>query len=390
VAPKLLYWAFMRVFVSPLLGMFVLLACGGDFTARTSVPDGGQVRASGGGGTGARGSTGGSGAGSGAGGAGGAHSSGGVPGTGGMPSGGGSPSTGGIPSSGGIPGSGGIPSSGGVPGTGGSGGNCTAPLCGRLGLACCGGTSCLNTNNDPYNCGGCNKVCPDAMFFCSGGQCTSPPCGTILPLPGPAPAPPVPVCSAPAFCCGSACCTQGQLCCEVTSNFTTLGCYDPKQTGGTCPVGCAGCVCAAPDTPIATPDGERAIATLAVGDRVLTVDHGRVMAAFIIAAHRIPARHHHVVHVELENGSILDISAPHPTADGRVFGDLRPDDQLGGIRIASVSVVPYTSDYTYDILPDSDSGSYFAGGALVGSTLGGTALTSSGVDYSPLSTPMSR
>ena len=37
-------------------------------------------------------------------------------------------------------------------------------------------------------------------------------------------------------------------------------------------------------------------------------------------------------------------------------------------------VVPYAHDFTYDILPASDSGTYFAGGALVGSTLGAPNL----------------
>jgi hypothetical protein len=42
--------------------------------------------------------------------------------------------------------------------------------------------------------------------------------------------------------------------------------------------------------------------------------------------------------------------------------------------------VPYLHDATYDILPDSSSGAYFASGVLIGSTLAGAApaVTSSG------------
>ena len=145
------------------------------------------------------------------------------------------------------------------------------------------------------------------------------------------------------------------------------------------------CVCASPDTPIATADGERAIASLHVGDRVLSVDHGRVVDVPIVEIHRNPARNHHVVRVELTNGSVLEISAPHPTADGRTFGDLRDNDTLGGVRIERVTVVPYTSAFTYDILPASDSGTYYAGGVLIGSTLGGAALSSGEGDYSAMS-----
>jgi hypothetical protein len=75
------------------------------------------------------------------------------------------------------------------------------------------------------------------------------------------------------------------------------------------------------------------------------------------------------VRATLATGAVLEISAPHPTADGRRFGDLRVGDDLGGMPIVAAEVVPYWHDATYDILPASDSGAYFAGGALVGSTL---------------------
>jgi len=66
---------------------------------------------------------------------------------------------------------------------------------------------------------------------------------------------------------------------------------------------------------------------------------------------------------------VLRISAKHPTADGRSFGDLQTGDWLGSLRVLSVKWVPYDGAFTYDILPDSDSGLYFAGGALIGSTI---------------------
>ena len=48
---------------------------------------------------------------------------------------------------------------------------------------------------------------------------------------------------------------------------------------------------------------------------------------------------------------------------------LRAGDQLGSMDVVRVELVPYGHDFTYDILPASDSGTYFAGVALVGSTL---------------------
>lgn len=73
--------------------------------------------------------------------------------------------------------------------------------------------------------------------------------------------------------------------------------------------------------------------------------------------------------VELASGRVLAISAPHPTADGRTFGDLRPGDRLDGVPIVGAELVPYPHAHTHDILPATSTGAYYAAGALVGSTL---------------------
>ena len=131
----------------------------------------------------------------------------------------------------------------------------------------------------------------------------------------------------------------------------------------------AECVCASPDTPIATPAGDRPIASLSEGDVVLSINRGEVAAVPLRRVRRRAVTNHRVVEVTLANGSTLRISAAHPTADGRSFGDLHAGDWLGGFEVGSARVVPYSEDATYDILPDSDTGTYFAGGALIGSTL---------------------
>ncbi|MBN2192013.1 MAG: hypothetical protein JW751_04295 [Polyangiaceae bacterium] len=129
-------------------------------------------------------------------------------------------------------------------------------------------------------------------------------------------------------------------------------------------------VCASPDTPIATPTGERPIASLSVGDIVFSVDRGEVVAVPLRKVSRARARlGHQVVRVVLATGSVLEVSGPHPTADGRTFGELRAGGQLGGVEMVDVEMVPYRHAFTYDILPASDSGTYFAGGALIGSTI---------------------
>jgi hypothetical protein len=153
-----------------------------------------------------------------------------------------------------------------------------------------------------------------------------------------------------------------------------IGLPDSATLSGCCGCGDDGlcsspCTCAAPDTPIATPMGDRPIASLSVGDLVISIDHGRRVSVPIREIHHTPVLHHQVIEVVLRDGPTLRISAGHPTADGRLFGGLHGGDWLGGREVSSTRVVPYPFDATYDILPDSDTGTYFAGGALIGSTL---------------------
>jgi hypothetical protein len=146
-------------------------------------------------------------------------------------------------------------------------------------------------------------------------------------------------------------------------------CAQPDENGS-CAPGCAPlCACASPDTPIATPFGDRPIAELRPGDLVYTVDRRAVVALPLSRVNRTAVRDHRVVRLVLENGSTLEISGRHPTADGRTFEALRPGDRLDGIRVESAEVVPYLHPHTYDVLPDSDTGAYYTGGALIGSTL---------------------
>lgn len=77
-----------------------------------------------------------------------------------------------------------------------------------------------------------------------------------------------------------------------------------------------------------------------------------------------------MVRVELDSGAVLEVSSGHPTADGRTFADLLGGGQLDRAHaIRSAELVNYPHARTYDILPGSSSGQYFAGGALIGSTL---------------------
>jgi hypothetical protein len=127
--------------------------------------------------------------------------------------------------------------------------------------------------------------------------------------------------------------------------------------------------CASPLTRIATPRGLVPIASLAAGDVVYSIDRGKVAAVPILETTRRPAPGHHVVRAVLASGAVLEISEAHPTADGRTFRDLAAGDLLGRQIVTAVQSVPYRFAETFDILPASDTGTYFAEGALIGSTL---------------------
>ncbi|HEY8946499.1 MAG TPA: Hint domain-containing protein, partial [Polyangiaceae bacterium] len=157
------------------------------------------------------------------------------------------------------------------------------------------------------------------------------------------------------------CETSGQ-CVAATGQTGSGQCRNPDGT-------CSPCRCAAPDTPVATPSGERAMAELLPGDLVFSVDGAAIRAVPILRVNRTPVVNHRVLRVRLESGRSLEMTAGHPLADGRPLSALSAGSELLGGTVLSVASVPYEHDATYDILPASTSGAYFASGVLIGSTL---------------------
>jgi len=243
-----------------------------------------------------------------------------------------------------------------APSSGGSGGGTGAA--GGVGAAGSGGAS---GSGGGSSCGiGCVELCEGGLCSCDCLCPTSCTDGEICVTHGAASITSTACeqnpCAPNALSCDCAVvmCETGQLCQINTPYDNTVSCWSR---------------CAAPDTPIATPRGERRIADLRPGDFVFSYDHGELRAVPIRQTQRIPAPNHVVVRVTLRSGSELEISPGHPTTDGRHFGDLRPGDLLDSASVVSADRVPYRYEYTYDILPDSDSGTYVAGGVLIGSTM---------------------
>jgi hypothetical protein len=262
--------------------------------------------------------------------------------------------------SGGSGGSAGKAGAGGKGGTaGGGGGSAGSRTTCQMdadcnGFKCCDDV-CVNPLNDITNCGGCGTTCQGPNPYCANGTCGTPPCDGS--------------CNDGTTCCGSACCGAGQLCCTVTLGPEVTDCFEPVE--GTCPTGCSDCVCSAPDTPVATPEGERPIAELETGDLVYSIHRGQVVAVPIRETRRQKVTPQHaMVRVLLEGGRELRLSHGHPTADGRTFGQLASGDLLDGVTVREASLVQYSEPYTYDLLPESDSATYFAASVLIGSTLG--------------------
>jgi hypothetical protein len=76
-----------------------------------------------------------------------------------------------------------------------------------------------------------------------------------------------------------------------------------------------------------------------------------------------------MVHLVLGDGRELLASPGHRTADGRQLGSLARGDALDGSSIIEWELVPYAGDRTYDLLPAGLTGTYWADGILMSTTL---------------------
>jgi hypothetical protein len=130
-------------------------------------------------------------------------------------------------------------------------------------------------------------------------------------------------------------------------------------------------ICLARGTAIATPGGPVAVEDLKSGMVVWTADGGgaRVAARVLLVGSTPVPPTHQVVHLVLGDGRTLDGSAGHRLADGRRLGDLQSRDVVDGARVVTARRVPYAGGATYDLLPDGPTGTYWANGILLGSTL---------------------
>lgn len=146
----------------------------------------------------------------------------------------------------------------------------------------------------------------------------------------------------------------------------TITITSETQTGPpVCPI------CLAAGTLIATPAGPTVVTALRAGMLVWTLaPDGRRLAEPIVevGSTAVPPGHM-MVHVRLADGRELWASPGHRAADGRPLGTLDVGDPLDGSTVVVWELVPYGGERTYDLLPAGPTGTYWADGILLSSTL---------------------
>jgi hypothetical protein len=135
------------------------------------------------------------------------------------------------------------------------------------------------------------------------------------------------------------------------------------------PGGCP--ICLEAGTRIATPGGDRPVALIAPGDIVWTTDTTghRVATPVERVVRRATPGPHLMLRLALSDGRVLVAAGAHPAADGSYLRQLHTGQLYDGATIASIGWTPSTAPATYDILPVGPTGTYWANGILVGSTL---------------------
>jgi hypothetical protein len=90
----------------------------------------------------------------------------------------------------------------------------------------------------------------------------------------------------------------------------------------------------------------------------------------VVRLSKVTALNHHVCRVKLRDGTVLEISPGHPLTDGRTVGEVKAGQVIDGREVVSSTLIPYLHTHTFDILPGSPAGIYWANGVKIASTLG--------------------
>jgi hypothetical protein len=158
---------------------------------------------------------------------------------------------------------------------------------------------------------------------------------------------------------------NGEIVSGVINDQGTITVTEQESAIVDCPI------CLAAGTLISTPTGSIPVQSLRVGMIVWTLDKAgqRVARPLVGVGQTAAPVGHQVVHLQLDDGRELWVSAGHPLGDGRIVGQLQPGDVLDGAVVLSAERVAYRGGATHDLLPAGETGFYWANGILMGSTM---------------------
>jgi hypothetical protein len=130
-------------------------------------------------------------------------------------------------------------------------------------------------------------------------------------------------------------------------------------------------ICLAATTLISTPGGDIRVTDIKAGMIVWTAaaDGARVALPVVEVGSMVVPSGHLMVHLRLADGREVLVSPGHRTGDGRPLGSLALGDDVDGSRVTLWELVPYGGARTYDLLPAGPTGTYWANGILLSSTL---------------------
>ena len=132
------------------------------------------------------------------------------------------------------------------------------------------------------------------------------------------------------------------------------------------------CKCLPASAQVTTSNGKVSIDLLKEGDKVITVTaNGERVEMPIKMVNKVEVLNDHkMLVIELADGRKLQVTAGHPSnIPSKNLGDLKEGEKWNGSTIHKISEINYTEKYTYDILPEGETGYYFVNGILIGSTL---------------------
>ena len=101
-------------------------------------------------------------------------------------------------------------------------------------------------------------------------------------------------------------------------------------------------------------------------------DGRRVAARVERTTRRATPGPHLMLRLVLSDGRALTVAGAHPSSHGELLRQLRPGHRYDGALVVTARLIASTAAATFDILPAGATGTYWANGILVGSTLRST------------------